>query len=109
KIDEHAVAHVLRYEAAEAAHSLRDALLIGRNDLAQILRVHPGGERRRPDKIREHHRDLTTFGGVLARGLHVGGWLRGHWSGRPHFLTNGCEHLPPMPERNTDFPEVLIC
>ena len=34
EIDQHAVAHVLRYEPAEALHSLGDALLIGGNDLA---------------------------------------------------------------------------
>ena len=41
EIREHAVAHVFRDETAEALHSLGDALLIGRNDLAQVLRVHP--------------------------------------------------------------------
>ncbi len=40
EVDQDAVAHVLRYEAAEALHSLRDALLIGRNDLAEVFRVH---------------------------------------------------------------------
>ena len=34
EIDEHAVAHVLRHEPAEALHSLGDAFLIGGNDLA---------------------------------------------------------------------------
>ena len=51
EIDEHAVAHVFRHEAAEAAHGLGDAFLIGRNDLAQVLRVHAGGERRRADQV----------------------------------------------------------
>ena len=40
EIHEHAVAHVLRDEPAEALHGLGDALLIGGNDLAQVLRVH---------------------------------------------------------------------
>ena len=31
----------------------------------QVLRVHPGGERRRTNKVREHHRDLPALGGVL--------------------------------------------
>jgi hypothetical protein len=35
KIHKRTVAHVLRYEAAEALHGFGDALLIGRNDLAQ--------------------------------------------------------------------------
>ena len=46
EIHQHPIAHVLRYEAAEALHGLRDALLIGRNDLAQVFRVHAGRERR---------------------------------------------------------------
>ena len=46
EVDQHPVAHVLRYEAAEALHGLRDALLIGRNDLAEVFRVHARRERR---------------------------------------------------------------
>jgi hypothetical protein len=39
-INRHAVAHIFRHEPAEAAHGLVNAFLIGRNDLAQVLRVH---------------------------------------------------------------------
>ena len=46
EVDQHPVAHVLRYEAAEALHGLGNALLIGRNDLAEVFRVHAGRERR---------------------------------------------------------------
>ena len=65
EVHEHAIAHVLRYEPAEALHSLGDALLIGGDDLAQVLRVHTGRECGRTDKVREHHRDLTALCGVL--------------------------------------------
>jgi hypothetical protein len=41
EIDQHSVAHVPRNEAAEATYGLRDAVLIARNDLAKVLRVHP--------------------------------------------------------------------
>ena len=51
EVDQHPVAHVFRDEAAEALHGLRDALLIGRNDLAEVFRVHPSGERRRADQV----------------------------------------------------------
>ena len=38
KVDEDTIAHVFRYEAAEALHGLRGAVLVGRNDLAEVLR-----------------------------------------------------------------------
>ncbi len=46
QIHEHPVAHVLCNEAAEALHGLPNALLIGRNDLAEVFRVHAGREGR---------------------------------------------------------------
>ena len=46
EVDQDPVAHVLRDETAEATHGLRDALLIGRNDLAQVFRVHARRQRR---------------------------------------------------------------
>ena len=64
KIHEDAVAHISGDEPAELAHGLGDTFLIGRNDLAQVLRVHADGERRRTDQVREHHRDLTALGFV---------------------------------------------
>jgi hypothetical protein len=64
EVNQHAVAHVFRHEPAKATHGLGNARLIGRNDLAQILRVHTGGECRRADKVREHHGDLAALGGI---------------------------------------------
>ena len=46
EVDQHPIAHVLRDEATEALHGLRDALLIGRNDLAEVFRVHARREGR---------------------------------------------------------------
>ena len=43
EVDENTVAHVLCYEPAEALDRLGDALLIGRNDLAKVFRVHTTG------------------------------------------------------------------
>ena len=45
EVHEDAVAHVLRYKAAEALHSLSNALLVGGNDLAQVLGVHTRRQR----------------------------------------------------------------
>ena len=70
EIHEHAVAHVLRHEPAEALHSLGDALLIGGNDFAQVFRVHARRECCRTDKVGEHHCDLAALGGVF--GLWLG-------------------------------------
>ena len=39
EINQDPVAHVLRHKAAEALHGLCDALLVGRNDLAEVFRV----------------------------------------------------------------------
>ena len=65
KVHKHAVAHVLRNEPAEPPHSLSDALLIGGNNLAEVLGVRAPGERRRTDKVGEHHRNLPTLGDVM--------------------------------------------
>ena len=46
EVDQDAVAHVLRDEATEALHGLGDALLVGRNDLAEVFRVHARRQRR---------------------------------------------------------------
>ena len=67
--DQYAVAQILRYEAAQVTNRFGDAFPIGRNDFAQILRIHAGGERGRPDQIREHHRHLPAFGGVRKGGI----------------------------------------
>ncbi len=57
-----AVPHVLGDVSAELVHGFFGASRIGGEDVPQILRVHAGGERRRPDQIGEHHRDLAPFG-----------------------------------------------
>jgi hypothetical protein len=44
KVHEYSIAHILRYEPAEALDSLGHALLIGGDDLAQVLRVHASGK-----------------------------------------------------------------
>ena len=46
EVDQDPVAHVLRDEPAEALHGFSDALLVGRNDLAEVFRVHASRERR---------------------------------------------------------------
>ena len=67
EIGEDAVAEISRDETVEAAHRLGHACLIGRHDLAQVFRVHAGGERRRTDQVDEHDRDMAALGGVRHR------------------------------------------
>src|SRR6478672_1380259 len=65
EVDEDPIAHVLRYEAAEALHGLGDALLVAADNLSQVFRVHAGREGRRAYQVRKHHCDLTTLGSVM--------------------------------------------
>src|SRR5262245_4603265 len=67
KINQHAVAEILRDKTIVAAHDLGDALMIGCNDLAQVFRVHKRRKCRRTNQVREHHRDLPPLGSI--RGL----------------------------------------
>ena len=71
EIHEHAVAHIIGDEPAEALHRLRDTLLIGRNNLAEVFRIHARRQRRRTDQVREHHRHLAAFGRVFSAGQWV--------------------------------------
>src|SRR5262249_23841804 len=89
----------------EALHRRCDAFLIGRNDLAQVLRVHAGGERRRTDKVREHHRDLAAFGSVGVRLRSGGEFGCRRAAGK---LTDGREYFSPMPKGDADVLEILV-
>ena len=100
EVHQHAVAHVLRHEPAEALHGLGDALLIGRNDLAQVFRVHARRERRRADEVREHHRDLAALGSVL--GLRLGQRRLWRCLDVTDKLRNRRQHLSSMSKRDAD-------
>jgi Adenylate and Guanylate cyclase catalytic domain len=69
EIHKHPIAHVLRYEPAEALHSLGNTALVRTNDLTQVVRVHTGGERRRTHEVREQRSDLA---GRCAGARHCG-------------------------------------
>jgi len=89
------VTHILCYEPAKPLHSLGNTLLVGRNDVAQILRVHAGGKRRRSHEVREHHGDLPALCDILQDWLFNCGKPRcgRRSSGK---LTNGVEHFQPV-------------
>jgi len=71
EINEHPVAHILGDKTAKAGDGVGDTAMIGADDLAQILGIEAGGQRRRTDQIAEHHRQLPPFspggGGRLYR------------------------------------------
>src|ERR1700741_1194558 len=102
EVHEDAVAHVLRYEPAEPAHRLRDALLIGGDHLAEVFRGHAGRQCCRTDEVREHHGDLAALGSVLCnivafqRGC--GNW---RWCARLNSQScDGIEQLTAMPDKD---------
>ena len=45
EVHQHAVTHVLGNKPVKTVYNLSHAFLIGRNDLAKVLRVHAGGKR----------------------------------------------------------------
>ncbi|HXE26605.1 MAG TPA: hypothetical protein VN637_17115 [Roseiarcus sp.] len=62
KVRQDAVPHILSDGSAELAYGFARAARIGRKDVPQILRIHAGGERRRPDQVGEHDGELPAFG-----------------------------------------------
>jgi hypothetical protein len=107
EVDQHTIAHVLRYEAAEAINSFGDTLLIGGNDLAQVLGVHTTRKCGRTNKVREHDRDLTTLCGFLRLRLRCSDWFR-HCRWCASKVSDSRQHYPPMPEKDADVLKVLI-
>jgi hypothetical protein len=61
EIQQHAIAHVLRDKAAKTLHGLRDTLLIGGNDFAQIF---PGPCAPREPWSRPSRRTSRSLGGA---------------------------------------------
>jgi hypothetical protein len=106
EIDQHPVAKIFGHEPTETLHALGNALLIGRNDLAQVLRIQTRRQRCRTDEVGKHYCDLATLSGVDYAGGSCGraGRLRRNFvvtRDRPQELT-------PVTERNPDIFEVLI-
>src|SRR5262249_7212136 len=108
EVDEDTVAKIFRHKPVKATHGLGDASLISRNDLAQILRVHAGGECGRADEVGEHHRDLATLSGVdgRARGYSIRRRPRRLCTRTKH--SNGLQELESSAKRNTDLAEMIL-
>jgi hypothetical protein len=106
EVHQHTVAHVLRYEPAKALDSLGDALLVGGDDLAEVLWVHARRECSRADQVREHHGDLATFGSIERL------WLRRRRRRRGRNdigkLADRAKHFQPVAEWNSEVSKMLI-
>ena len=62
EIYEEPVAQILRNMAFEPSDDGGGGVLVGANDIAHLLGVEGGGERRRSDEIAEHDGELAAFG-----------------------------------------------
>src|SRR5581483_6524159 len=108
EIDENAVTHVFGDESAEAAHGLGDAPLVGRNNLAQVLRVHTGGQLGRTDQIGKHDGNLPALSGI-GQSVHRravcgdAGRLRACAK-----RSNGLEELDSRPERKPELTKMAL-
>src|SRR5262249_42238111 len=82
KINKRAIAQILSHETAQAAYGICNALVVGRNDFAEVFRVHARRECRRADQVGEQHGHLTALGAVFGSTAR-GGWGRLPFTGRP--------------------------
>ena len=101
EIDERAVAQVFGDEAAVPAGDIADARVIDPQQFLQVLRVEPGGERRRSDEVTEHHREVSPLGPI-------GNLWACRLRPRCRELANRVKNLPPVADRrNTDLLQVV--
>jgi hypothetical protein len=97
EIRQHAVAHVLRYEAIELGDGIRHTFVIGSDHRTQIFGIELCGERRRAHKVCEHDGELAPLGVVPWLRLGWGCGLRRDGCGAGK-LGNCHQHLAPMPK-----------
>src|SRR5262249_13691202 len=108
EVREDTVAQISRHEAVEVAHGFGYAFLIGRNDLAQVLRVHARGKCGRADEVGEHHRDLAAFCGIYWRVS-----VRDSHAGADRLCTqiertNGFQEPETSPKWKTQLAEMIV-
>jgi hypothetical protein len=108
EIDQYPVTHVLGDKAVEAADRLADRTVVVADQLAQILRVMTGRQRRRADQIAEHHRQLAPLGLGGDRSSGGGRRLRGGLRRLGAKSGYRGEQLPPVADRcNPEADEII--
>jgi hypothetical protein len=113
EIDQDAVAHVLGDKAGEAADRVGDGAVVVADQLAQILGVMTGRQRRRADQIAEHHGQLPAFGFggswcvARCRRLRGGGHRRGFGCTLGQ-CGDSIQHATAVPDRrNPEFAQIV--
>jgi hypothetical protein len=76
KVDEQAIAEILRNVPVKALDDLRTGALVGAHDLPRVFGVELGGEGRRAHHVTEQDRQLAALGLTGRRGRWEGGRLR---------------------------------
>ena len=82
EVGQHAVAEELGDVAALLPHRLGHGAVVGGHDLAQVLRVEPGGERGRAREVAEQHREVPPLRAVAfcaVAGSGIAGRRRRGW------------------------------
>ena len=103
KVHQDPVAHILRDVSTKLAYGFFGTARISGEDISQIFRIHADGERRRPDQVSEHHRDLTAFGLVRsARPRHIGNLRLGAQLG------NQTQNSPTIPEKDAELLKIIV-
>src|SRR6185503_2758908 len=100
EIGEYAIAHVSGDEPTRLGDLLATAPVVRADNLPQILGIELGRHNCRADKISEQHCELTPLGLVPASPL-------GCTCGLVEF-GNCAQHSLAMPERDSNFFEVLV-
>ena len=117
EVDQEPITQVLGDVAPEALDDPSCGLLVGADDVAQLLRIQPSRQCRRAYQVAEHHRQLAAFAFGSCRGDGGGDGRRlehfgcgGHRSRlAPIELADGLQEHLAMPQRlHAQLPQILI-
>jgi len=100
KIDHDPVAHISRDETIETPRDLGNGLMIGGDQITQVLGIPPHRQCGRADEVAEHDRELPALNAGRSRNR-----IRSRAAAQ---CRNGGEQFAPVPDEvDTDVPEIL--